>query len=87
MVVLYCLIFSYSNCTLGDESEVIFRSSLLELKDDVIPIRAHGMAELRSLISKKDPIIEKNLKVLLAVFLDLLMHDDRYFPFFIVLYF
>lgn len=59
-------------------SEKRFRDALKELGDELLPIRAHGMSQLKSLVLEKDPIAAENINSILIIFLDFVNDEDRY---------
>lgn len=70
------------DCGYRDESRVdserFFRESLLELRDELLPIRAHGMSKLKQLVLSSDPVATENLDSILMIFLDLLDDADSF---------
>ncbi|KAI9141783.1 hypothetical protein BKA69DRAFT_1124485 [Paraphysoderma sedebokerense] len=55
-----------------------FRLALEEIKDEMIPVQAHGMAILRDLVLKKDKAAQENLDQIITMFIDMLKNEDSY---------
>ncbi|ORY46400.1 hypothetical protein BCR33DRAFT_715498 [Rhizoclosmatium globosum] len=49
--------------------ELLFAKSMLELSDPLLPIRAHGIDQLRKLILSRDPVGHENLSTILCSFI------------------
>lgn len=60
------------------ECEKIFYEAITELSDQLVPIRAHGMALLRKLVEEKKDIAKKNIDSILTIFMDLLNDEDSF---------
>jgi hypothetical protein len=58
-------------------SEKRFNDALLELGDELLPIRAHGMSQLKHLVIEKDPVAVANVESILTIFLDFINDEDR----------
>ncbi|KAI8923301.1 hypothetical protein BC831DRAFT_471970 [Entophlyctis helioformis] len=55
-----------------------FREALKELSDELLPVRARGMAILRRLVLAQDPIAVEHLESIITIFLDMLDDEDTY---------
>ncbi len=62
----------------GTESDKIFNDALDSLRDELVPIRAHGINRLKMLVLQKDPIAFTNLDTIISIFLDLLNDEDSF---------
>ena len=62
----------------GTESDKIFNDALDSLRDELVPIRAHGINQLKMLVLQKDPIAFTNLDTIISIFLDLLNDEDSF---------
>jgi Required for nuclear transport of RNA pol II C-terminus 1 len=60
------------------ESEKAFREALAELSDELLPIRAHAMSQLKNLVLSKDEVATQNLESILTIFLDLVDDGDSF---------
>ncbi|KND01077.1 uncharacterized protein SPPG_09177 [Spizellomyces punctatus DAOM BR117] len=61
-----------------NNSASILQDALKELQDDLIPVRAHGMHQLRSLILAHDPIVEEQISTITSLFLDQIADEDSF---------
>ncbi|KAJ3062888.1 transmembrane and coiled-coil domains-containing protein 7, partial [Podochytrium sp. JEL0797] len=59
-------------------SEVLFAKSMLELSDELLPIRAHGMDQIRKMVLGRDPVAFQNLTTVLCSFLDMIQDVDSF---------
>ncbi|KAJ3310628.1 transmembrane and coiled-coil domains-containing protein 7 [Boothiomyces sp. JEL0838] len=64
--------------TRESKSEEIFREALKELGDELLPIRAHGMNQIRYLVLQKDPISIQHLDSIINIFIDFLQDTDSF---------
>ncbi|KAJ3343415.1 transmembrane and coiled-coil domains-containing protein 7 [Entophlyctis luteolus] len=55
-----------------------FAESMLELSDELLPVRAHGIDEIRKMILRKDPVARENLTTILCAFLDMVQDEDSF---------
>ncbi|KAJ3318318.1 transmembrane and coiled-coil domains-containing protein 7 [Boothiomyces sp. JEL0866] len=60
------------------KSEEIFREALKELGDELLPIRAHGMNQIRYLVLQKDPVSIQHLDSIISIFIDFLQDTDSF---------
>ncbi|KAJ3270793.1 transmembrane and coiled-coil domains-containing protein 7 [Terramyces sp. JEL0728] len=60
------------------KSKEIFREALKELSDELLPIRAHGMNEIRKLVLQKDPVSIQHLESIINMFIDFLQDTDSF---------
>ena len=70
-------IMSKEDPDVGTSSLKIFKDAVMELKDDLPPLRAFAMSKLRNLIQVKDPIAEENIILITDLFLEQISHEDR----------
>ncbi|XP_062508817.1 transport and Golgi organization protein 6 homolog [Corticium candelabrum] len=61
-----------------EETNGLFRGAMEELLDPLLPVRAHGLRQLTSLIQKRDPEATSNSDKLLLIFRQQLEHSDSY---------
>lgn len=56
-----------------------YREAMKALQDDLLPVRAHGMAILRDMVLSKDPLVSsgEGLDNVLTIFVQLVQDDDR----------
>ncbi|KAI9329089.1 hypothetical protein BDR26DRAFT_939578 [Obelidium mucronatum] len=59
-------------------SELLFAKSMLELSDELLPLRAHGIDQLCKMVLRKDSVAHDNLSTILCSFLDMLQDVDSY---------
>ncbi|KAJ3168216.1 transmembrane and coiled-coil domains-containing protein 7 [Geranomyces variabilis] len=52
--------------------------ALKELRDDLLPVRAHGMHLIRGLVLSKDPVLRERLAEVTGIFLDQLKDEDSF---------
>ena len=62
----------------GDATEGSFRNAMEELLDPLLPVRAHALRQLTSLIQSKDPEAISHSQKLLLIFRQQLEHSDSY---------
>lgn len=62
----------------GDEAESLFRNAMKELLDPLLPVRAHALRQLTSLVQTKDLEAISNSEKLLLIFRQQLEHSDSY---------
>ena len=55
-----------------------FKAALQDLKDPLLPVRAHGIIALTRLIKTRDPETLEHFRDLSAIFCENLRHDDSY---------
>ncbi len=48
------------------------------IQDPLLPSRAHGLMQLRKFVLSKDPLAQRNLKQILALFSDHMRHSESY---------
>ncbi|KAJ3416003.1 transmembrane and coiled-coil domains-containing protein 7 [Chytridiales sp. JEL 0842] len=60
------------------KAEKKYMNALKELADELLPVRAHGLNELRQLILEKSSVASKNLSAILTIFLDSLQDEDSF---------
>ncbi|KAK9237767.1 hypothetical protein V1525DRAFT_403285 [Lipomyces kononenkoae] len=58
------------------ESQQRYQTALSHLQDPLIPIRAHGLHQLRTLVSERDPVI--NVDAVLKIYLSTLNDEDSF---------
>ncbi|KAJ3255422.1 transmembrane and coiled-coil domains-containing protein 7 [Chytriomyces hyalinus] len=59
-------------------SEVLFARSMLELSDELLPIRAHGMDHIRKMVLSQDVVVQENLNTVLFAYLDMVQDVDSF---------
>jgi hypothetical protein len=62
----------------GETSQELLDESLRDLADAEIPNRAHGMSRIKDLVLVKDPVIINRLSSILDLYLQQLIHPDRF---------
>jgi hypothetical protein len=62
----------------GETSQDVLDESLRDLADAEIPNRAHGMSRIKDLVLSRDPVITARLSSVLDLYLQQLVHNDRY---------
>jgi hypothetical protein len=78
------LAFAHNGKLEDAESERVYQSALKELADELLPIRAHGLNEIKKLVLARNPVATKNLGAILCIFLDMLQDEDRFvYPFYV----
>ncbi|KAJ3179698.1 transmembrane and coiled-coil domains-containing protein 7 [Gaertneriomyces sp. JEL0708] len=55
-----------------------FEEALKELQDDLLPVRAHGMHVLRTMIHERDQILELHLQKVISLFLEQIRNEDSF---------
>ncbi|KAI9008100.1 armadillo-type protein [Gaertneriomyces semiglobifer] len=55
-----------------------FEEALKELQDDLLPVRAHGMHVLRTMIHERDQILELHLQKVVSLFLEQICNEDSF---------
>lgn len=57
-----------------------YKHAMEALRDDLMPVRAHGMGMLKEMILAKDPLVAqgKGLDEVLDIFVTMVQDDDRY---------
>ncbi|KYQ90522.1 hypothetical protein DLAC_09147 [Tieghemostelium lacteum] len=68
---------STGNDSIGDDEDKL-KEILKNLSDPLLPIRSHGLIELRSLVLTKSKVIERNLMNVLDVFKSQLADEDSF---------
>ncbi|KAJ3003715.1 UNVERIFIED_CONTAM: transmembrane and coiled-coil domains-containing protein 7 [Siphonaria sp. JEL0065] len=59
-------------------SELLFAKSMLELGDELLPLRAHGIDQISKMVLGRDPIAYENLTTIICSFLDMLQDVDSF---------
>ncbi|KAI8894195.1 hypothetical protein BC833DRAFT_605760 [Globomyces pollinis-pini] len=75
------LLNTYSKENVRDsksKSYQIFDEAIVELSDELLPVRAKGMGQLRSLVLMDDPVALEHLDTIITIFLDLLQDEDSF---------
>jgi len=48
-----------------------------DMADELLPVRAHGMTQLRNMILKRDEVANENLDDIIKIFLNQIEDQDR----------
>ncbi|KAI8854396.1 armadillo-type protein [Chytridium lagenaria] len=64
--------------TIKSQSSDRFQVALNELKDPIIPIRAHGIKLLQNMIDEKDAFVEKAMEVVMEILVQILSDMDSF---------
>jgi len=59
------------------DSEEQFKEAMKDMADELLPVRAHGMTELRHMILKRDEVANENLDDIIKIFLNQIEDQDR----------
>jgi len=59
------------------DSEEQFRQAMKDMADELLPVRAHGMTQLRNMILKRDEVANENLDDIIKIFLNQIEDQDR----------
>lgn len=62
----------------SSDSAITYKRALSSLGDPLVPVRAHGLYLLRTLVEAKDPILGSSPVRILKIFLDQLKDDDSF---------
>lgn len=56
-----------------------YKQAMEALRDELMPVRAHGMGMLKNMILAKDPLVAegKGLDEVLDIFVNMVQDDDR----------
>lgn len=60
----------------GQDPRETIKSILRDLNDPLLPVRAHGLIELRKLVLSRDPIAQNNLEKILNIFKTQIAEED-----------
>lgn len=62
-----------------DASKEKYREAMKALQDELLPVRAHGMAMLRDMVLARDPLVSsgEGLDNVLDIFIRLVQDEDR----------
>ncbi|KAJ3135983.1 transmembrane and coiled-coil domains-containing protein 7 [Physocladia obscura] len=60
------------------ESELLFAKSMLELSDELLPVRAYGIDQIRKMVLSRNEVARKNLYTILCAFLDMVQDTDSF---------
>lgn len=63
---------------LGRDDDCSYIKAVEEVKDELIPVKGHGLIALKRLISSKDVMTLQNAEALLEIFRENLRHEDTY---------
>ncbi|KAI8909686.1 hypothetical protein EDD86DRAFT_143613 [Gorgonomyces haynaldii] len=55
-----------------------FTEALNDLKDELLPVRAHGLTALKNMLLEKDPVAEENVDGIISIFLELIGDEDSF---------
>ncbi|KAJ2815988.1 hypothetical protein GGI24_005867 [Coemansia furcata] len=70
-----------ANATDPDDAEVArFNAAVRDIRDDLVPVQAHGIIELRNLVLAKSPALDNSdrMDAAIAVFTDMVKSSDSY---------
>ena len=59
-------------------SEKRFNDAIKELADELLPIRAHGLAVLKFMVLEKDSVATEHLESIITIFLDMIGDEDSF---------
>ncbi|KAJ2910554.1 hypothetical protein GGI21_000755 [Coemansia aciculifera] len=66
----------------SDNSEVVrFNAAVRDVRDDLVPVQAHGIIELRNMVLAKSPALLQNterMDAVIAIFTDMVRSPDSY---------
>lgn len=71
-------ILSQPECETRESSLKIFQGAVLELKDDLLPLRAFAMSKLRHLVLSHDSVGKENINLITDLFIEQLSNTDRF---------
>jgi hypothetical protein len=60
------------------DSEEQFKEAMKDMADELLPVRAHGMTELRHMILKRDEVANENLDDIIKIFLNQIEDQDSF---------
>ncbi|ORX75161.1 hypothetical protein BCR32DRAFT_272078 [Anaeromyces robustus] len=60
------------------DSEEQFRQAMKDMADELLPVRAHGMTQLRHMILKRDEVANENLDDIIKIFLNQIEDQDSF---------
>lgn len=59
-------------------SEQALKEAFKEIVHEMIPVRAHGLSVLKTLVLSKDEVAMEKIESIISVFLDQLEDNDRW---------